>query len=34
VLEPKKQGVFQGLVLNIYEAVYLLIEKDSDEEGL
>jgi hypothetical protein len=34
VLEPKKQTIFQGLVLNIYEAVFLLIEKNNDEEGL
>lgn len=34
VLEPKKQTLFQGLVLNIYEAVFLLIEKDNEEEGL
>lgn len=30
VLEPKKQTVFQGLVLNIYEAVLLLVEKDNE----
>lgn len=34
VLEPKKQTLFQSLVLNIYEAVFLLIEKEQEEEGL
>ena len=34
MLDPKKHSIFQNLILNIYDAVYLLIEKDSDEDGL
>ena len=34
MLEPKKHSIFQNLILSIYEAVYFLIEKDSDEDGL
>jgi hypothetical protein len=34
VLEPKQQTPFQALVITIFQAVFILIEKDNNEEGL
>ena len=34
VLEIKKQSIFQPLTLSLFEAVYILLQKESDEEGL
>ena len=34
VLEIKKHSTFQTLTLSMFEAIYILIQKDNDEEGL
>jgi hypothetical protein len=34
VLEVKKHSTFQSLIINIFEAVYALIQHDNNEEGL
>lgn len=34
VLEIKQQSTFQSLIITLFEAVYVLIQKDNNEEGL
>jgi hypothetical protein len=34
VLEIKKQSTFQALTISIFEAVYVLLQRDSKEDGL
>lgn len=33
-LEIKKQSIYHGLIIPVFQAVYILIERDSKEEGL
>jgi len=34
VLEIKKQSTFQTLTISLFEAIYILLQKENNEEGL